>query len=47
MDYLEKLSQELLDETHFPDIQRTIEGFLKHAVSEKKADGIVLVLAVE
>jgi len=45
MDYLEKLGQELLDETHFPDIQRTIEGFLKHAVSEKKADGIVFGLS--
>jgi len=47
MDYLEKLGQELLDEIHFPDIQRTIERFLKHAVSEKKADGLFLVLVVE
>jgi len=47
MDYLEKLGQELLDETHFPDMQRTVERFLKHAVSEKKTDGVVLVLAVE
>jgi len=45
MDYLEKLGQELLDETHFPDIQRTIERFLKHAVSEKKSDGVVFGLS--
>ena len=45
MDYLEKLGHELLDETHFPDIQQTIERFLKHAVSEKKSDGVVFGLS--
>jgi len=45
MDYLEKLDHELLDETHFPDIQQTIERFLKHAVSEKKSDGVVFGLS--
>jgi len=45
MDYLEKLGKELLDETHFPDIQQTIERFLKHAVSEKKTDGVVFGLS--
>ena len=45
MDYLEKLDQELLDETHFPDIQQTIEGFLKNTVLDKKASGVVFGLS--
>jgi len=45
MDYLEKLSLELLNETHFPDIRQTIEGFLKNTVSDKKADGVVFGLS--
>ena len=46
MDYLERLDI-LLGETNGTRIQQTIEAFLKNTVSEKKADGVVLVLAVE
>jgi len=48
MDYLEILDEHILgkmDVSQLPDIQRTIEAFLKRAVSEKKADGVVFGLS--
>jgi len=50
MDYLEILDEQILNlvsVSQSPNIQRTIEGFLKRAVSEKKSDGVVLVLVAE
>jgi len=47
MDYLERLDRYILREhvCSSPDIQQRIEAFLKNAVSEKKADGVVFGLS--